>query len=157
MVRCRTVMTRIACLLRRYCLRLCGFGRIAEEGEREITRDSAQLPLHQIEKLVQTLAQNCRYVDRSEDAAQAIELFGSGIAVAQRVTRLDFAEQVAGLAYAMMQRTRKGLVEQQETGHARRGRAGRVQAPIGVVPGRRTQHCVPLADIDRRADVGEAR
>jgi len=92
-------------------------------------RDSAQLPLHQIEKLVQTLAQNCRYVDRSEDAAQAIELFGGGIAVAQRVMRLDFAEQPAGLAYAMMQRTWKGLVEQQETGHTGRGRAGRVQAP----------------------------
>jgi len=49
-------------------------------------RDGAQLPLDQIEKLMQTLAQNCRYVERSEDAAQAIELFGRGIAVAQRVT-----------------------------------------------------------------------
>src|SRR5271169_6223660 len=100
------------CLLRSYRLRLCGLGRGAEEGDREIAGDRDQLPLHQIEELVETFAEDRRYVERSEDGAQAVELFGGIVAVAQRIARLQFAEQPPGLTHAMMDRARKGLVEQ---------------------------------------------
>ena len=97
-----------------------------------------------------------RYVERSEDGAQAVELLGGVVAVAQRIARFDLAEQPADLAHAMMDRAWKGLIEQQKARHARRGRAGRMQAPIGVVASRRAQQRVPLADIGRRADIGGA-
>ena len=42
-------------------------------------------------------------------------------------------------AHAMMDGARKGGVQQQETRHPRRGRARRVQAPVGVIPGRRAE------------------
>src|SRR6266481_7968896 len=144
------------CLLRGCRLRLCGFGRIAEKGGREVAGDGAQLLLHQVEELMETLAQNRRYVEGSEDGAQSVELLGSGVAVAQHIARLDFAEQPAGLAHAMMDRARESLVEQQETRNPRWGRARRVQAPVGVVAGCRAQQRVPLADIGRRADIGYA-
>src|SRR4029077_21061112 len=117
------------CLLRGCRLRLGGFGRIAEEGGREVAGDGAQLLLHQVEELMETLAQNRLYVESSEYGAQSVEFLGSGVAVAQHIARLDFAEQPAGLAHAMMDRAREGLVEQQEARHPGRRGAGRVQPP----------------------------
>src|SRR6516162_8154697 len=145
------------CLLWVCRLRLRGLGRIAEEGGREVAGDGVQLLLHQVEELVETLAEDRRYVERSQDRAQAVELFGGIVAVAQQIARLEFAEQPVGLTYTMMDRAGEGLVEQQETRHPRRCRAGCVQAAIGVVAGRRTQQRVPLADIGWRADIGGAR
>src|SRR6516162_4441698 len=124
----------LSCGLRRHVLR-----RIAEEGDREVAGDGNELSLHQIEKLVETLAQNDRYVERPEDAAQPIQLFRGIVAVTQQITRLDFTEQPASLAHAMMQRARESLVEEQKARHPRRARVGRVQAAIGMVPGRRAQ------------------
>src|SRR5690242_7442289 len=55
-----------------------------------------------------------------------------------------------------MRRARKRAVEQQKPRQARRRSAGGVQPSIRVISGCRTQKRIPLADIDRRSDIGRS-
>ena len=73
------------------------------------------------------------------------------------MVRFDLAEQPANLAHAMMDGARERGVQQHKARHPRRRRAGGMQSAIGVIAGCRAQQRIPLADIDRRADIGWAR
>ncbi len=62
---------------------------------------------------MQPVAENCRDRQGAEHGAQTVDLLGGVVGAAQRIARLDLAEEPTDFPDAMMDRAWKCLVEQQ--------------------------------------------
>src|ERR1700759_2314530 len=72
------------------------------------------------------------------------------------MVRFYLAKKPANLAHAVMDGARERGVQQHEARHPARRRAGGMQSAVRMIAGCRAQQRIPLADIDRRADIGNA-
>src|SRR5215472_14398174 len=86
--------------------------RIAEKRDRQVAGNGVELALHEVEKLVQSFAQDGRDRQRPQNRPQAVEFLGGIIGAAQPVARFDLGEESARFAEAMMHRAWEGLIEQ---------------------------------------------